>query len=156
MLYGEVHPAGHFRFVNFGHPPPLLFCSEFGKFLAIDKSRMVQFLPLGLEIPEERPDRSRYLSMHHRQRRANSSDLAELTLIRPGDSLFLYTDGVYDGSDQVERKKLESIVRKHCRLPAKEICKALLEYALEKDDQLKRIHEEDRIDDKTVFVIKRI
>src|SRR5271163_215233 len=21
MLYGEVHPSGHFRFVNFGHPP---------------------------------------------------------------------------------------------------------------------------------------
>jgi len=155
MLYGEVHPSGHFRFVNFGHPPPLLFCSQLGKFLDIDKSRMVQFLPLGLEIPEEHPDRSRYLSMHHRQRRANSSDLAELTLIRPEDSLFLYTDGVYDGSDQEERGKLESIMRKHCRMPAKEICKALLEYALEKDDQLKRIHEEDRIDDKTVFVIKR-
>jgi hypothetical protein len=25
MLYGEVHPDGHFRFVNFGHPPPLVF-----------------------------------------------------------------------------------------------------------------------------------
>jgi len=156
MLYGEVHPSGHFRFVNFGHPPPLLFCSQLGKFLEIDKSRMVQFLPLGLEIPEEHPDRSRYFSMHHRQRRANSSDVADLTLIRPGDSLFLYTDGVYDGSDQEEREKLESLMRKHCRLPAKDLCKALLEYALEKDDQLKKTHEEDRIDDKTVFVIKRI
>jgi hypothetical protein len=35
-------------------------------------------------------------------------------------------------------------------MPAKEISKALLAYALEKDDQLKRIHEKDRIDDKTV------
>ena len=25
MLYGEVHPHGYFRFVNFGHPPPLVF-----------------------------------------------------------------------------------------------------------------------------------
>jgi len=156
MLYGEVHPSGHFRFVNFGHPPPLLFSSELGKFLDIDKSRMVQFLPLGLEIPEDHPDRSRYFSMHLRHRTANSSDVAELTLIRPGDSLFLYTDGVYDGSDKKERETLESVMRKHCRLPAKEISKALLEYALEKDEQLKRIHEEDRIDDKTVFVIKRI
>ncbi len=156
MLYGEVHSSGHFRFVNFGHPPPLLFSSELGKFLDIDKSRMVQFLPLGLEIPEDHPDRSRYFSMHLRQRAANFSDVAELTLIRPGDSLFLYTDGVYDGSDQEERETLESVMRKHCRLPAKEICKALLEYALEKEEQLKRIHEEDRIDDKTVFVIKRI
>jgi serine phosphatase RsbU (regulator of sigma subunit) len=76
-------------------------------------------------------------------------------LIRPGDSLFLYTDGVYDGSDQEERETLESIVREHCRLPAREISKVLLEYALARDDKLKRIHEEDRIDDKTVFVIKR-
>jgi serine phosphatase RsbU (regulator of sigma subunit) len=156
MLYGEVHSSGHFRFVNFGHPPPLLFSSELGKFLDIDKSRMVQFLPLGLEIPEDHPDRSRYFSMHLRQRAANLSDVAELTLIRPGDSLFLYTDGVYGGSDEEERENLESLMRKHCRLPAKEICKVLLEYALEKDEQLKRIHEEDRIDDKTVFVIKRI
>jgi len=156
MLYGEVQLSGHFRFVNFGHPPPLLFSSELGKFLDIDKSRMVQFLPLGLEIPEDNPDRSRYFSMHLRQRAANSSDVAELTLIRPGDSLFLYTDGVYDGSDQKERETLESVMRKHCQLPAKEICKALLEYAVEKDEQLKQIHEEDRIDDKTVFVIKRI
>ena len=156
MLYGEVQLSGHFRFVNFGHPPPLLFSSELGKFLDIDKSRMVQFLPLGLEIPEDHPDRSRYFSKHLRQRAANFSDVAELTLIRPGDYLFLYTDGVYDGSDQKERETLESVMRKHCQLPAKEICKALLEYALENDERLKRIHEEDRIDDKTVFVIKRI
>jgi catechol 2,3-dioxygenase-like lactoylglutathione lyase family enzyme len=31
-----------------------------------------------------------------------------------------------------------------------------LEYALEKDDQLKRIHEDDRIDDKTVLLTGRI
>jgi len=25
MLYGEIGSTGHFRFVNFGHPPPLIF-----------------------------------------------------------------------------------------------------------------------------------
>ena len=30
MLYGEIRPGGHFRFVNFGHPPPLVFSAEFG------------------------------------------------------------------------------------------------------------------------------
>jgi serine phosphatase RsbU (regulator of sigma subunit) len=29
----------------------------------------------------------------------NSSDVAEITLMSPGDVLFLYTDGVYDGND---------------------------------------------------------
>src|SRR5262245_34168037 len=32
MLYGEVHPYGYFRFVNFGHPPPLVFSAEYRKF----------------------------------------------------------------------------------------------------------------------------
>jgi len=37
--------------------------------------------------------------MHFRKRLADYSDIAEITLIKPGDLLFLYTDGVYDGSD---------------------------------------------------------
>src|SRR5499427_1223004 len=31
MIYGEVAPGGHFRFVNFGHPPPLVFSAEYSK-----------------------------------------------------------------------------------------------------------------------------
>src|SRR5881397_3544746 len=58
MLYGEIHPDGHFRFVNFGHPPPLVFSAQYGRFMEIDKDRMVQFLALGLEIPEDHPDRN--------------------------------------------------------------------------------------------------
>src|SRR4030095_7849876 len=40
MLYGEVHPYGYFRFVNFGHPPPLVFSAEFRRFVELDKDRM--------------------------------------------------------------------------------------------------------------------
>jgi len=155
MLYGEVHPYGYFRFVNFGHVPPLVFSAEFRKFMEIDKSRMVQFLPLGLQIPEDHPDRNRYLSLDVRERRVNSSDVAELTLLSPGDIFFLYTDGVYDGSDKEERQQLEEVMRERYRQPAKEICNALLEYAVKKDDRLRQIGEQDRIDDKTVFIIKR-
>ena len=155
MLYGEVHPYGYFRFVNFGHPPPLVFSAEYRKFMEIDKSRMVQFLPLGLQLAENDPDRNRYLSLEFRQRRAKSSDVAELTLMSPGDILFLYTDGVYDGSDKAERQELESVMREHGLLPAKDMCSALLEYAVKRDDRLRQIGEEDRIDDKTVFIIKR-
>jgi serine phosphatase RsbU (regulator of sigma subunit) len=154
MLYGEVHPHGYFRFVNFGHPPPLVFSAEYRKFMEIDKGRMVQFLPLGLQIPKDHPDRNRYLSLKFRQR-AKSSDVAELTLMSPGDIFFLYTDGVYDGSDKEERQQLESVMREHYREPAKEICNALLEYAVKKDDRLRQTGEQDRIDDKTAFIIKR-
>jgi serine phosphatase RsbU (regulator of sigma subunit) len=155
MLYGEIRPYGHFRFVNFGHPPPLVFSAEYRKFMDIGKSGMVQFLPLGLQIAEDDPDRNRYFSLEPREWRANPSDVAELTLLSPGDILFLYTDGVYDGSDKEERQQLENVMRDHQALSAKDICNALLEYAVKKDDHLRQISEQDRIDDKTVFIIRR-
>src|SRR5580698_10584656 len=155
MLYGELRPYGYFRFVNFGHPPPLVFSAEYRKFMDIDKSQMVQFLPLGVQIPEDHPDRNKYFSLESRQRRANSSDVAELTLLSPGDIFFLYSDGVYDGSDKEERRQLENVMREHNRQTPKDMCNALLEYALKRDDRLRQIGEKDRIDDKTVFIIKR-
>jgi serine phosphatase RsbU (regulator of sigma subunit) len=155
MLYGEVRPYGYFRFVNFGHPPPLVFSAEYRKFVEIDKSRMVQFLPLGLQIPENHPDRNRYLSLEFKERPALSSDVGELTLMSPGDVLFLYTDGVYDGTDKEERRQLQEVMTQHSGQSAKEMCAALLGYAVNRDNRLRQIGEEDRIDDKTVFIIKR-
>jgi serine phosphatase RsbU (regulator of sigma subunit) len=153
-LYGEVRPTGHFRFVNFGHPPPLVFSAEYRNFIEVDKGRMVQFMALGLQIPEDDPDRNRYFSLQFRER-ASSSDVAEITLMSPGDILFLYTDGVYDGSDMEVRRELEAVMRAHCTLSAQNICNALLELAVSKDVDLRQAGEEDRIDDKTVFIIKR-
>ena len=155
MVYGEIRPGGHFRFVNFGHPPPLVFSSEYGKFVELGKAHVVQFPALGLEIPEDHPDRSRYLSMALRARHINSSDVSEITLMSPGDILFLYTDGVYDGSDEQDRLEIERVVREHKHEPAKGICEALLEYAVKQDSYLRQIGETDRIDDKTVVVIRR-
>ena len=154
MLYGEVRPNGLFRFVNFGHLPPLVFSAEYRKFMDVDKSRMAQFLALGLQIPEDHPDRTRYFSLQSRQR-ASTSDVAEITLMSPGDILFLYTDGVYDGSDAQDRGTLEAVMREHCLLSAKDICDAFLEFAVRKDDDLLKTGEEDQIDDKTVFIIKK-
>lgn len=155
MLYGEIRPFGYFRFVNFGHPPPLVFSAEYRKFMEIDKGQMVQFLPLGLQIAEDHPDRNRYFSLENRQPRPNSPNVAELTLMSPGDIVLLYSDGVYDGSDKGERQQLENVMRDHHLLSAKDICNALLEYALKRDDRLRQIGEEYRIDDKTAFIIKR-
>jgi serine phosphatase RsbU (regulator of sigma subunit) len=155
MLYGEVRPGGHFRFANFGHPPPLVFSAEYRKFMNIDDSRMVQFLALGLEIPVDHPDRKKYYSLNFRQKEFGSSDLAEITLMSPGDILVLYTDGVYDGSDQQARELLESVMREHYRQSAKDICNAVLDFAIEQDDRLRQNGDEALIDDKTVLVVKR-
>jgi serine phosphatase RsbU (regulator of sigma subunit) len=155
MLYGEIRPNGQFRFVNFGHPPPLVFSAEYERFVEIKQDHMVQFPALGLEIPEDHPDRNKYLSIALRTRQLSASDVAEITLMSPGDFLFLYSDGVYDGSDERDRQQLEQVVRKHNRRPAKEICNAVLEHAVEQDNRLRQAGEEDRVDDKTVFIIKR-
>lgn len=155
MLYGEVHPYGYFRFVNFGHPPPLVFSAEYRKFVELDKSRMVQFLPLGLQMSADHPDRKKYFSMKLRARDANSSDVAEITLMSPSDILFLYTDGVYDGSDDEERRRLEAVMREHYQQSAREICTAILAHAVRNDDHLRQLGQTNRIDDKTVFIIKR-
>ena len=155
MLYGEVRPSGHFRFVNFGHPPPLVFSTDSGRFRDVERDRMVQFLPLGLEVPEDHPDRKRYLSMHFRQHPAADSDVADIALIDPGDILFLYSDGVYDGTDEDERIALEAIMRDVYRVSAKEICTTVLERAVKRDEARRDSDDADLIDDKTVFIIKR-
>lgn len=154
MLYGEIRPEGHFRFVNFGSPPPLVFSAEYGRFQPIPTVQVVQFPALGLEIPEDHPDRNKYLSMAFRQRLINSSDVAEITLMSPGDIVFLYSDGVYDGSDEEDRLRIERIVRDHKEDGAKEICNAILDYALKQDEHFREIGEDDRIDDKTAVIIK--
>ena len=155
MLYGEVRPGGHFRFVNFGHPPALVFSAEYSKLVTVGDAHMVQFLPLGLEIPADHPDRRKYYSMNLRKTELNSSDLAEITLMSPGDILVLYTDGVYDGSDKQAGELLEAVLREHYRQSARDICNALLDHALKQDDHLRANGDEALIDDKTVFVIKR-
>jgi serine phosphatase RsbU (regulator of sigma subunit) len=156
MIYGEVRPGGHFRFANFGHPPPLVFSAEYRKFMNINDSRMVQFLSLGLQVPADHPDRKKYYSLTFRQTEVDASDLGEITLMSPGDILVLYTDGVYDGSDKQERELLEAIMSEHYRQPARDICNALLDHAIKQDEVLRQNGEVDMIDDKTVFIIKRL
>ena len=65
------------------------------------------------------------------------------------------TDGVYDGSDADERQQLEVVMQAHYSKSARDICTAVLEHASKKDDRLRQIGQEDQIDDKTVFIIKR-
>ena len=155
MLYGEISSTGEFRFVSFGHPPPLVFSAKYKKFMEVGRERMAQFLALGLEIPEDHPDRNRYISVKVRKRRMDSSDMAVITLMGRGDILFLYTDGVFDGSDEQERRRIESIIGEHKQQPAKEICNAVLDYAVKRDSQLRQEGHSDEIDDKTVFIIKQ-
>src|SRR5437870_13802354 len=51
MLYGEIRPEGHFRFVNFGSSAPLVFSAEYGRFMSMNTDHLVQFSALGLDVP---------------------------------------------------------------------------------------------------------
>ena len=155
MVYGEVRPDGSFRFANFGHPPPLVFSAESCKLLKIDEGQMAQFLALGLQLPADHPDRQKYFSLKVRGTGFHSSDVGEITLINPGDILVLYSDGVYDGSDDQTREQLETVLGKHHRESAREICDALMDHAVQQDERLRQSGDEALIDDKTVFVVKR-
>ncbi|MBV8070438.1 MAG: SpoIIE family protein phosphatase, partial [Acidobacteriaceae bacterium] len=115
----------------------------------------VQFLPLGLQLPADHPDRTRYCSLNLRPREIEPSDLGEITLLHPEDILVLYTDGVYDGSNKEQRELLEAIMRDRYRRSAKDICNALLDHAVKRDEHFCQTGDEDLIDDKTVFVAKR-
>jgi serine phosphatase RsbU (regulator of sigma subunit) len=156
LLYGEVHPTGDFRFANFGHPPPLVFSSKHSRLLCLKQDQMAQFLALGLQLPADHPDRRRYFSLSFRKREFSASDIAEITLINPGDILVLYTDGVYDGSDEAGRAQLQSILQEHQNESARDICNAIMDYALQQDELLRASGEDALIDDKTVFIVKRI
>lgn len=155
LLYGEVHPDGSFRFANFGHPSPLVFSAASSTLLKLAEDQMAQFLALGLQLPADHPDRRRYFSLALRKRPFTSSDVAEIQLTSPGDMLVLYSDGVYDGSDEAGRDRLESLLRTHRNESPREICNALMDYALEQDELLRQNGDEALVDDKTVFIVKR-
>lgn len=84
----------------------------------------------------------------------NASNIAKITLMSPGDIVFLYSDGVYDGSDEEDRRQLEQVVRDNKQRGAKDICNAILDHALKEDERLRQTGEEDRIDDKTALIIR--
>jgi serine phosphatase RsbU (regulator of sigma subunit) len=155
LLYGEVHPNGDFRFANFGHPPPLVFSATSQRLLKLKENQMAQFLALGLQLPADHPDRQRYFSLNFRKREFSALDVAEITLMNLGDILVLYTDGVYDGSDDQGRAQLEAILQQHHSESARDICSAIMDYALQQDDILRQAGDEALIDDKTVFIVKR-
>jgi hypothetical protein len=52
-------------------------------------------------------------------------------------------------------QEIEKVMLEHHQLSAKEICNALLDYAIKRDDELRQRGAQVRIDDKTVFIIKR-
>ena len=91
MLYGEIWEQGRFRFISAGHPRPMVFSREFGKFVDISEDRLVSYPPVGMFPSDaglsERVEAGR---LEYKQ----PYTVNEIDLLASGDILLLYTDGL--------------------------------------------------------------
>ena len=124
LIYGEISHTGRFRFVNAGHPMPLVFSREYDCFVDISANRLVSYPPIGLQPTEGHSDASHYERTLGYKKRYKVN---ELNLMGRGDVLLLYTDGLFDSFSPFSRGKLERAVSNAKDGSAKEICEAILQ-----------------------------
>ncbi|MBN1567604.1 MAG: serine/threonine-protein phosphatase [Acidobacteria bacterium] len=124
LIYGEISHTGRFRFINAGHPMPLVFSREYDRFVDISPDRLKSYAPIGLQPTEDLADASHYeRSLGYKKRYT----VNELNLMGQGDVLLLYTDGLLDSFSPYTREKLERSVSRAKNGNAKEICDAILQ-----------------------------
>jgi serine phosphatase RsbU (regulator of sigma subunit) len=123
LIYGEISHTGRFRFVNAGHPPPLVFSREFDRIVEISSKRLVSYPPIGLQPTEDHVDASHYERTLGYKKRYTVN---ELNLMGQGDVLLLYTDGLFDPFSPYTRSHLERAISQAKDGTAKEICEAIL------------------------------
>jgi serine phosphatase RsbU (regulator of sigma subunit) len=136
LLYGEISHTGRFRFINAGHPLPLVFSREYDRFVDISPDRLMSYPPIGLQPTEGLADARHYeRSLGYKKR----YKVNELNLMGQGDVLLLYTDGLIDPFSPYTREQLERVVSQAKDGDAKEICTAIIEdrrTAVEQNDDL--------------------
>jgi len=123
MIYGEIAQSGRFRFVNAGHPAPLVFSRAFDRFVEISPDRLVSYPPIGLQPSEDHPDVKRYQRALGYKKRYTVN---ELNLMGQGDLLFLYTDGLMEPSSSFTAAHLERVASRVKDGSAKEICEEIV------------------------------
>ena len=129
MVYGEISEDGTFRFISAGHPKPLVFSSEYDRFVEIDPDRTKNFLPVGLFRSEndiDEPPTSTPVPAN------KSYSVNEVSLMGRGDILLLYTDGLSEhaeGEHLYAPQHLEEAIRRAKHLSPNEIVAAIREDA---------------------------
>jgi serine phosphatase RsbU (regulator of sigma subunit) len=111
MVYGEINEDGAFRFISAGHPRPLVFSAAYDRFVTIDPSRTVTFLPIGMFPSESDVDRGMYAAQPYYKRRYTVN---EVNLMGGGDILILATDGLLEhgsGGSGLVPDVLERVIR---------------------------------------------
>jgi serine phosphatase RsbU (regulator of sigma subunit) len=90
LIYGEIWDDGSFRFVNAGHPPPVVFSNKFDKLIKVCNDQIVNFPPIGTMPSGDDIDSSKLFS-HLGYKKKYS--INKISLMGNGDILLLYTDG---------------------------------------------------------------
>lgn len=128
MIYGEISDGGKLRFLSAGHPPPLVFSREFGRFMKISDDRLVALPPVGMLPSGADPDRRRHASLHGYTRRY---EVNEINLLASGDILLLHTDGLSEHADgALFPHRIERLLAESGDASALEICERLREMLL--------------------------
>jgi hypothetical protein len=145
LIYGEIHRSGVFRYILAGHPPPLVFSSEYNRFQDIGRQKSEGLL--GQMPLESHTDMQKYLHLR-RLGFKEPYQVNEIKLMAPGDIILMYSDGLSafrkaDG-EFFSEKELEGKLAELKHLPAKEISAGI-------KDELFR-HKQ--TDDLTYIVIK--
>lgn len=143
MIYGEIAEDGTFRFISAGHPRPIIYSAEFGRFVDLEPASIVSVHPVGLFPTEGDVDRAMG-GMPTAE--SPHAIVNQLRLLGDGDVLLLYTDGASDRIDGEFAAALTPAMRSVASLSAREIVFALR-------------HELDRLgaqeDDMTLVAVKR-
>jgi serine phosphatase RsbU (regulator of sigma subunit) len=124
LIYGEISHTGRFRFINAGHPSPLVFSREFDRFVEISHDRLFSYSPIGLQPGEDYLDVVRFdRTLGYKKRYS----VNELNLMGQGDILLLYTDGLLDAFSPFSQNQLERIISHVKDESAENICGAIIE-----------------------------
>ncbi len=139
MIYGEISSDGTFRFVNAGHPSPVVFSNKYNKLIRVFSSQSSNFPPIGTLPSVVDIDSSRNKSRLGFKKRYSVN---KILLMGKGDIMLLFTDGLLEHG--IEEgvfyfdERLETVIRKSKDLTSKEIFhrikEDLLKFARPSDD----------------------
>jgi sigma-B regulation protein RsbU (phosphoserine phosphatase) len=90
LIYGEIWDDGSFRFVNAGHPPPVVFSNKYDKLIKVCNDQILNFPPIGTMPSGDDIDSGRLFSRLGYKKKYS---INKISLMGSGDILFLYTDG---------------------------------------------------------------
>ncbi len=131
MIYGEILLDGTFRFINAGHPPPVIFSGEKERLWRISQDKIVNFPPIGTIPSQDDPDLRKNFSRFGYKKRYS---INSIKLMHKCDILILYTDGLLEhGIEEGEpyfHNKMEKFLSSVKKKSAKEIGKLLKENIL--------------------------